>query len=511
VYQYPDVGSRYSNFAPLPNGENLSRPHASMSSVRVAWTVMGILTSYVIRAHVGPFLFAFTTITGLLFLNAVAQRLEDLTGKGLDWTVVVSFMILSLPHTIALTLPMATLVAVLYAFSELTAHNEFTAMKAGGVRPQRLLLPLLGVGFILAELMFIFNDQVLPEANHRLKDLLIDLNRKSPTFELREQVVNQIQVSDNLNPVFLTASRIDNVRNQLEQVVIYDSETTGAHRTTYADSGSMAFNPARTDLFLTLHDGVVLETDPGRPGAFRQLYFTKQIIPLRGVGNELERGASGGDRGDREMTTAMLQDRIDKRRVELDDVKLLGRSQAREAVLEALGRAPGQDAIPLPQPMATAEDPKLDPLIKQAESNARTATFRSRAIESSINRYQVEIHKKYALAFACVVFVLLGAPLAVLFPRGGLGLVIAASSGIFAVSWGGLIGGESLADRGIAPAAVAMWAPNAMFLLVGLWLANRMGNEAVTMRDGEWGNLYWTMRARVARVIRRFAHAGKPA
>ena len=154
---------------------------------------MGILTRYVIHTHVGPFLFAFTTITGLLFLNAVAQRLEDLTGKGLDWTVIASFMVLSLPHTVALTLPMATLVAVLYAFSELTAHNEFTAMKAGGVRPQRLLLPLLGVGFILAQLMFIFNDQVLPEANHRLKDLLVDLGRKSPTFELREQVVNQIQ------------------------------------------------------------------------------------------------------------------------------------------------------------------------------------------------------------------------------------------------------------------------------------------------------------------------------
>jgi lipopolysaccharide export system permease protein len=472
---------------------------------------MRILTSYVIRAHVGPFLFAFTTITGLLFLNSVAQRLEDLTGKGLDWTFIASFMVLSLPHTIALTLPMATLVAVLYAFSELTAHNEFTAMKAGGVRPQRLLLPLLGVGFILAEIMFIFNDQVLPEANHRLKDLLVDLSRKSPTFELREQVVNQIQTSDNLNPVFLTASRIDNVRNQLEQVVIYDSETSGAHRTTYADSGSMAFNPARTDLFLTLHDGVVLETDPGRPGAFRQLYFTKQIVPLRGVGNELERRAAGGDRGDREMTTAMLQDRVDERRIELDDVKLLGRSQARDAVLEALGRAPGQDAIPVSQPMAAVEGPKLDPVTKQAASNARTATFRTRAIEASINRYQVEIHKKYALAFACVVFVLLGAPLAVMFPRGGLGLVIAASSGIFAVSWAGLIGGENLADRGIAPPAVAMWAPNAMFLLMGLWLASRMGREAITMRGGGWDNLRLTMRGRVARAIRRFTHAGRPA
>ena len=511
VYSHPAAGPRFSNFAPLLNGENPSRLRASNSSLRAARTAMGILTRYVIRTHVGPFLFAFTTITGLLFLNAVAQRLEDLTGKGLDWTVIASFMVLSLPHTVALTLPMATLVAVLYAFSEFTAHNEFTAMKAGGVRPQRLLLPLLGVGFILAEVMFIFNDQVLPEANHRLKDLLVDLGRKSPTFELREQVVNQIQTSDGLNPVFLTASRIDNVRNQLEQVVIYDSETSGAHRTTYADSGSMAFNPERTDLFLTLHEGVVLETDPGNPGAFRQLYFTKQVVPLRGVGNELERRAAGGNRGDREMTTGMLQDRVQERRNELEDVRLRSQSQARDAVLKALGRAPGQDAMQVPQPMAAIEDPKLDPMIGQAGSTARTATFRTQAIEASISRYQVEIHKKYALSFACVVFVLLGAPLAVRFPRGGLGLVIAASSGIFAVSWAGLIGGETLAERGIAPPAVAMWAPNMMFLLMGLLLASRMGQEAASMRGGAWDNLLWAMRARVARGIRRVTRTRGPA
>ena len=58
----------------------------------------------------------------------------------------------------------------------------------------------------------------------------------------------------------------------------------------------MAFNSARTDLVLTLHDGMVLETDPNHEGAFRQLYFTKQIVPLRGVGNELVRRVAGGDR-----------------------------------------------------------------------------------------------------------------------------------------------------------------------------------------------------------------------
>ena len=207
----------------------------------------------------------------------------------------------------------------------------------------------------------------------------------------------------------------------------------------------------------------------------------------------------------------MLQNRVDERRSELEDVKLQGQSQARDAVRQALGRTDRPNTIPLPQTMVDAEDPRLDRVIEQAASNARTATFRARAIEASISRYQVEIHKKYALSFACVVFVLLGAPLAVLFPRGGLGLVIAASSGIFAISWAGLIGGETLAERGIASPAVAMWTPNVIFLLMGLWLAGRMGQEAATMRGGGWDNLLWGMRARVERGMRRLTRARGPA
>jgi lipopolysaccharide export system permease protein len=461
---------------------------------------MGILTRFVIRTCIAPFLFSFSVITGLLFLNAVAQRLEDLTGKGLDWRTIVDFMALSLPHTVALTLPMATLVAVLYAFSELSAHNEFTAMKAGGVRPQRLLLPLLGIGLVLAEVMFFFNDQVLPEANHRLKDLLVDLSRKSPTFELREQVVNEIQAADGLNPVYLTATHIDNVHNQLENVVIYDSESSGSHRTTYADSGSMAFNPARTDLFLTLHEGTVLETDSDHPGAFRQLSFHKQIVPLRGVGNELNRRAAEGDRGDREMTVEMLKDEIELRRREIVSVGAESVQQSRNVVLSALKhlpeKPPSTGAISGVQ-RTYAVNFESDPLVDDAAVNARSAKAHKDALSQRINQFAVEIYKKFALSFACVVFVLIGAPIAVRYPRGGLGLVIAASSGIFAISWIGLIGGENLADRGIAPPGIAMWAPNILFLILGLWLVARMGREEATMRGGGWEEILWTIRSKL--------------
>ena len=84
---------------------------------------MGVLSRYLVRAHMGPFLFSLSTITGLIFLNAVAQRIDSLVGKGLSWTVIVEFLVLCLPRNVALSIPIAMLVAVLYAFWELTTHD----------------------------------------------------------------------------------------------------------------------------------------------------------------------------------------------------------------------------------------------------------------------------------------------------------------------------------------------------------------------------------------------------
>ena len=103
------------------------------------------------------------------------------------------------------------------------------------------------------------------------------------------------------------------------------------------------------------------------------------------------------------------------------------------------------------------------------------------------NRYGVEIQKKFSLAAACIVFVLVGAPIALRFPRGGVGLVIGVSFVVFAIYYIGLIGGESLANHNIISPFWAMWADNVIFLLVGLLLVSRMGREGVTTRGGNFG------------------------
>ena len=479
---------------------------------------MSILIRYLVRSHIGPFLFSLTLLTGLLFLNTVAQRLDQLVGKGLPWTVLLEFAVYALPHTVALTLPMSVLVAVLYAFSDLTAENEITAMTGGGVNPVRILLPLVGIGVILAGGMYLFNDKVLPESNHALKNLLVDISHKTPTFQLKEQVVNEVQAQTENRPrkYFLQAARIDPVTSELEDIVIYDVGDPQARRTTYAKRGTMAFSEDQTDLFLNLYEGSVFEVPIDRLGGFQQADFGQQFLPIRGIANILERGFSSDYRSDREMSTEMLGWRAmayDRDRAEVIEEAL---ENSRYAVRKALGwRSEGDSLVP-PQPSGAAEEDLVpaaglqqpdaiapDGVTRSAVMTSKTSAEQEESYRLAAIKYRVEIHKKYSIAFACIVFVLLGAPLAVRFPRGGVGMVITASVVIFALFWMALIGGETLADRGYVSPAISMWLANLVLLPIGIFMVSRMSRQVATARAGGWDDLVFTVLGRLRGPIRK--------
>jgi len=115
----------------------------------------------------------------------------------------------------------------------------------------------------------------------------------------------------------------------------------------------------------------------------------------------------------------------------------------------------------------------------------------------------IEYHKKFAIPIACIVFVLIGAPLAVRFPRGGVGMVIALSLFIFGVYYMSLIGGEHLGDRGIISPYVGPWAPNVVFSILAIWGLASLGRVTATTRGGGWDDLWFTMRRFVTRPFRR--------
>ena len=497
---------------------------------------MKILSKYVVKEHVGPLVFAMTALTSLLLLQYITKQFGKLVGKGLPWSVIGEFFMLAIPFTVAMTLPMAVLVSTLYAFSRLASENEITALKASGVSMMKLMVPVLLGSAVLAFAMLAFNDQVLPRANHRLRVLQNDIARKKPTFALREQVINEVSPGK----LFLRAGHVDEASSRMREIVIYDLSDPNGRRTIYADSGMMAFDADGSDLVLTLHHGHMQELSKQDPSQLQRLFYETDRIQVPGVGNQLERSENDNYKSDREMSICEMQKQY-------QDAEVDGRVAQRELerALSASARQATRGETPPPvreeraKPslglgrvycgglalvgVAVAASPPMPPSAggngagdrepRSMYRDAQPAAALSQAVASSKSRideadrttgiYGVEIQKKFALSAACIVFVLLGAPVAVRFPRGGVGLVIAVSLGAFATYYIGLIAGEAVADRGYLPPFWAMWATNILFTGIGVLFLARMGKESNTARGGDMGEFLTTLRVWIAKQGRR--------
>ena len=137
-------------------------------------------------------------------------------------------------------------------------------------------------------------------------------------------------------------------------------------------------------------------------------------------------------------------------------------------------------------PRDGAVSPQMPVSLLGSVDNAR---LRMRDNQRLINTNAVELHKKFAISIACTVFVLVGAPIALRFPRGGVGLVIGVSLVIFGIYYIGLIAGEALSDKNYVPPSLAMWAANILLTIVGIFLWTRMGRETATSRGGDFGEM----------------------
>ncbi len=439
---------------------------------------MRILSRYVLRLHIAPFMFAVSTLTMLMLLDQLAKQFGKLIGKGLGGMVIVEVFFYSIPFILAVIVPMAVLVAVLYAFNRLAADNEIAAMKASGVSLARIAAPAVVAATLVAVGMVWFNDAVLPEANHRLASLRVSITRKQPTFALQERRVNEVIDRQ----LFIQAARIDNATSRLENVTIWDERDVDRSRTIYADSGLMAFNTSMTDLYLTLFDGKVVETRTDAPDAFREVWFDRNEFRVADVGNELNRDRSKF-RSDREQPIDSMLVHVSEAEEQAAQVERVSHAMAMAATSRRLGGLAPDEAELAPADTAgpVAEAWKTGRRLEVPSSAYNS--FRANAIQlqrhrERANKFQVEIWKKFTIPAACIVFVLIGVPIAVRFRRGGIGLVVGVSLGVFCLYYVALIGGEKLADRQFLSPALAMWSPNILFGLVGIGgflLARRPG------------------------------------
>ena len=147
-----------------------------------------ILYKYILRNHFAPFVFSLFTLFCIFILQFMMKFADRLVGKGLDTWIIVKLIVFNLSWMVVLVVPMATLVATLMAFGNLSQNNEITILKSSGISLYRMMVAPIIASIIVCYLLFLFDNDVLPDANHKAKILMQDIFQQKPTLSLESGV-----------------------------------------------------------------------------------------------------------------------------------------------------------------------------------------------------------------------------------------------------------------------------------------------------------------------------------
>jgi len=426
---------------------------------------MKILPLYILREHIGPFLFGLFIITFVLVMDFILEILNLIITRGLNAYTVLEMFGLNLAWMLALSIPMAVLVATLMAFGRMSADNEITALRSTGVSLYRIVFPVILASLVIAVGLVFFNNLILPDANHKARLLMTQIYQKRPTLNIKENVF-----IDEIPGYHILIKRIDPRSSKIGDILIYDQRDRIIPRTIFAKKGNLEFSADGNTLIMELYDGEIHETDEKEPTQYRRVTFDRQVIFINEVTPELT--MTGSDyRTDREMSVERMRKEIKEIAQQIDPQK--EKLNSLQVSLDTLPDvAPGKPFREFTQ----SERQKFHHKQRLLRERQQTQQVIQQS-QHRINSFKVEIHKKYSIPVACLVFVLIGAPLGIMAKRGNIVIGLGLSLGFFVLYWAFLIAGEELADRMLITPFWAMWSANILIGAAGLYLLVKSARE----------------------------------
>jgi lipopolysaccharide export system permease protein len=413
---------------------------------------------------------------GIFLLQFMMKFADRLVGKGLDTFVVIQLIVYNLAWMVVLVVPMASLVSSLMAFGSMSQNNEITVIKSSGTSLYRMMLAPFAASIIVGYLLIMFNNDVLPDANHQAKVLMQDISRKKPTLSLEPGVFSQ-EVSN----YAILVRGVDQNSNRISGVVIYDYSMPQKINVVTAENGNIYFSADQTKLIMDLENGEIHESEAGRTSLYRKLVFNKHRITMNAEQFSFQQSTPGGQRGDRELSTEDMLYIVDSLKILKDSYTSAYLTESNKYMFaDSAGISPYQTTG-----ARTSKDLLYARVIDKARSTKNNILSRYNTVkylEGEVNKYLVEIHKKYSIPAACVIFVLLGSPLGIMVKKGGFGVAASISLFFFLIYWAFLIGGEKLADRGMVSPFVGMWSANFLMGAGGIFLTYRTVKETVILK-----------------------------
>lgn len=388
----------------------------------------------------------------VLMMQFLWRSLNDLIGKGLSLEVIGQFFWYIALMLVPQALPLAILLSSLITFGNLGESSELTAIKAAGISLMQSFRSLIVITIGIMFASFYFQNNIGPDANMKMAQLLISMRQKSPELEIPEGIFY-----DGIPNCNIYVQKKNLKTGKLYGVMIYRmTQSYEDAAIILADSGMIQSTAEKKHLLLTLWSGEWFENmqDDQFGGSAavpyrRETFINKQIYIDFDNSFSLADATSLSNNA-RGKSLSQIRLAIDSLNENYDSVGRAFYEEAKriyfvtpsitkvDSVKEV--RKGQRGTIDLEKMYAAMKPDQKQMIVSTAMGNVQRMTsdleFKAMVTQDNervLRNHQLEASNKFALALQCLIFFFIGAPLGAIIRKGGLGLPVIVSVLVFIV------------------------------------------------------------------------------
>ncbi len=458
----------------------------------------------ILRAFIGPFIATFIVSEFILVLQFYWVYLDDFVGKGLNLGTILYVTWLVSIVTFQLALPLALLLSSIMTFGNLGETFEIVAIKSAGISLTRFMRPLFVTTLLLSGIAFVFANNVIPFATLRLNMLKHDIFVSKPALDIKEGVFYK-----QINGYVIKIARKEKNDSIIHGVIIYEKNNGLQDNILTAETGIMRVSNDKQFLEFTLKDGIrysergnrgTLNTEFTRMGfrEYKKLFdlsdfmqasrkedssirYDPSLLSVRQLNYSIDSLAKQGrDSFFRKRSTGELDPWLAFSRFRDSNWQRLVRDTFRFPAKAPLIPAEHRQDV-YNRTLSQFQNIKTNLEILQADYNRR---------QESVTKHYIEWHKKFALAFACIVLFMIGAPLGAIIRKGGLGMPLVFALVFFAVFHLLNTFGAKFANEEVLSPFTGIWLASLVLTPVGIFLTYKAMNDSQLFNRDFYGRTF---------------------
>ena len=445
----------------------------------------------------------------VLMMQFLWRFIDELIGKGLSMEVLAQFFEYMALMMVPQALPLAILLSSLITFGNLGESSELTAIKAAGISLMQSFRSLIVITVAIMAVSFYFQNNIGPNANMKLMQLLVSMKQKSPELEIPEGIFygglpncNIYVQKKNIKTGKLYGIMIYRMTNSDEDAAII-----------LADSGMIQSTAEKKHLLLSLWSGEwfenMRESDLGGSAAvpYRRETFTDKKVLLDFDNNFSLMDAAALSNNAAGKSLSQIRFAIDSLNATYDsigrafwnDTKQMCFPSPRISKKDSLGqvRAAQTGKIDIDKRLRKMKIDRQQMVYSAALSSVQRETsdldFKSMMTQNNervIRNHELEAQNKYALALQCIIFFFIGAPLGAIIRKGGLGMPIIISVLVFIVYYILDNSAFRMSRQGSWPIWIGHWLAIAIMSPLAVFVTYKAMNDSMVFNADGWKRFF---------------------